>query len=496
MKTAKMTADKDFRIGKVEDRLIGSFVEHMGSCVYNGIFEPGHPQADENGFRRDVLELVKALKLAVIRYPGGNFASGYDWEDTVGPDRPVTMDLAWQALNPNTFGLDEFIKWAGQVGAEPIMTFNLGTGSPKDACRLLEYANFPGGTRLSNRRIAHGRKDPYNIRTWCLGNELDGEWQICHKTAAEYGRIAAETARMLRAMDPSLELIVVGSSFNKMPTFPEWDREVMMQTYNDVDFLSLHKYILREGRPLNEYLAMPLEMESQIREIITTCDYVKSCLRSKKTMMLSFDEFMPANPDQVVLPEPWQIGAERDMANYSLEDALVFGMLLLSLLRHCDRVKIACQAILINVVPLILAKKNGPAWANTTYYPMLHLSRYGRGEVLDTILEGPRYAAGEYGDVDGLDHVAVYHAESGEVDVFCVNRTAEPIAFSFEARGFDSGFRLAEHIALDGDSKARNTMDQPLACVPRNVLDSMESDGSSVRLSAYSWNVLRYVKEA
>ncbi len=495
MRKATMTADRQYHVGEVADRLYGSYIEPMGSCVYNGFFEPQHPTADEAGFRKDVIELVKELGVSAIRFPGGNFTSGYDWQDTIGPvdKRPTRLEFAWQYIETNRVGIHEYYDWIHKTGAEPIMTINLGTGTAKEACRLVEYMNYPKGTTLSDLRIANGRKEPFNIRTWCLGNELDGEWQINHKTATEYGRIAAETARLLHTLDPKLELVAVGSSHNKMPSFPEWDREVLLHTYKDVQYLALHKYLTRDGRSLKDYLAMPLEMEAQIQDIITTCDYVKSVLRSNKTMSLSFDEYMPMSPDPHVGAEPWtEAGGPWDPVCFQQSDALVFAMMMMTLMRHCDRVKIGCQAILVNVVSLIMTKVGGPAWRNTTFYPLLHASRYGRGTVLKTLLDSPMYNSGEYGDVEAIDHVAVYHADKGEVDVFAVNRADEPIAFAFDAHGFAQKPSLIEHIVMDGDTNARNTAEKPETCVPRTVTDSVENDGSSVKLTPYSWNVLRY----
>lgn len=495
MKKAAVIADRHFQIGKVEDRMIGSFIEQQGSCIYNGIYEPTHPTADEDGFRKDVLEMTRQLNLSVIRFPGGNYTSGYDWMDGIGPrdQRPARLELAWKSIDPNHIGLHEYVNWIRKAGAEPLMTINLGTGTVKEAQRLVEYANFPCGTAMSDLRIRNGQKEPFNIRTWCLGNELDGEWQINHKTAYEYGRIAAETARVLRTMDPALELVAVGSSSDQMATYPKWDYEVLMQTYHDVDFLALHKYILREGRSLGAYLAMPLEMEKMIHKITATCDYVKSVLHSSKVMKLTFDEFMPCTNGTVIEPQPWlPSGEERDPSNFNLSEALVFGSMLITLLRHSDRVKMACQSILINCVPLMLTKKDGPVWANTTYYPMLHVSRYARGVTLRTVMEGPQYDAGEYGSVDAIDHVAIYHEETGEITVFAVNRTDEPVALAFSGFGFAHDPVLAEHIAMEGDTDVRNTLHHPLACIPHTVQDSLENDGSCVRLNPYSWNVLRY----
>ena len=495
MMTANITADRNYVIGTVEKRMFGSFIEQQGSCVYNGIYEPDHPTADEDGFRRDVLEMTRKLNLSVIRFPGGNYTSGYDWMDGIGPreQRPKRLEYAWKSIDPNQVRLHEYVKWIRKVGAEPLMTINLGTGTVREACRLVEYANFPQGTQLSDLRIANGQREPFNIRTWCLGNELDGEWQLNHRTAYEYGRIAAETARALHVLDPRLEFIAVGSSSDQMSSYPEWDREVLEHTYRDVDYLALHKYIVREERSIGEYLALPLDMEKMIRDISATCDYVKARLHTEKVMKLAFDEFMPCTTDGVIEPEPWlPSGEERDPSNYHLAEALAFGLMLITMLRHCDRVKIACQSILINCVPLLLSKKGGPVWANTTYYPMLHASQYCRGKVLRTLLTAPGYDTKEHGRVDSIDYVAVWHDEEREIDILAVNRSPEPILLKLRGLDFPGQPELREHIAMEGDLELKNTQENPLACIPHVKTDSRGNDGTEVRIGAYSWNVLRF----
>lgn len=492
MKKAVVKIDKDYKLGTLRDRVFSSFVEHMGSCVYNGIYEPDHPCADEKGLRKDVLQLVKELRLPAVRYPGGNFSSGYNWEDTVGSNRPHTLEIAWKQIEPNTFGLHEFIDWLGMAGAEPIMTVNLGTHGPDQARHLLEYCNFPGGTLYSDKRRKNGAENPFDIRTWCLGNELDGTWQIGHKTAREYGRLAAETARVMRMIDRDLELIAVGSSHNKMPSFPEWDRTMLMECYDDVDYIALHKYINNMERDTAAYLASPLEMESQIRDIIATCDYVRSVKRSKKTMLLSFDEWNVAPYPSTPEPKPdWQIGPDRDKTLYRFEDALVFASMLLTLIRNADRVHIACQAILVNVLPMVVANKGGKAWRNSIYYPFLHASLYGRGEVLHVLADVPRYDCREFTDVPVLDTAAVYNMEESTVTFFVVNRGDQEQVLELNLNGFGEIVGI-HHIKYACDLQAVNTETDPNACIPC-MEEQKEFSGrvATVSLSAYSWNVVR-----
>ena len=220
MKQAKMIISKDFIVGEIDKRMYGSFIEHLGRAIYGGIYEPTHPLADEKGFRKDVIDLVKELQVPIVRYPGGNFVSGYNWEDGVGPvqNRPRRTELAWRTIETNEVGVNEFVEWADRVGAEVMMAVNLGTRGPDEARNLVEYCNHPGGSYYSDLRKSHGFEKPHNIKIWCLGNEMDGPWQIGHKTADEYGRIAWETAKVMKWIDPPIELVACGSSNSSMPT--------------------------------------------------------------------------------------------------------------------------------------------------------------------------------------------------------------------------------------------------------------------------------------
>jgi alpha-N-arabinofuranosidase len=291
MGSGRIVVDPDFSLGEVDRRLFGSFVEHMGRCVYTGIFEPGHPEADEQGFRRDVLELVRELGPTIVRYPGGNFVSGYRWEDGVGPvaDRPVRLDLAWRSVEPNTFGVHEFAAWAQQAGVEPMLAVNLGTRGVQEAADLVEYCNHPGGTELSDRRVKNGAADPFGVRLWCVGNEMDGPWQVGGKTADDYGKLAAETAKAMRLVDPSIELVACGSSNRGMPTFASWEATVLEHAYDHVDYISAHAYY-EETDNLLDFLATAVDMDGFIEDVIAAADYVKARRRRRKQIKIAFDE--------------------------------------------------------------------------------------------------------------------------------------------------------------------------------------------------------------
>ena len=278
MLTAHLTVDPHFRIGAIDRRLFGGFVEHLGRHVYSGIYEPGHPTADADGFRQDVIDLVKELGVSTIRYPGGNFVSGFRWEDSVGPreQRPRRLDLAWHSTETNEVGLHEFSDWLEKVGSELMLAVNLGTRGVAEALDLLEYCNLPSGTFLSQKRIDNGREKPFDVRMWCLGNEMDGPWQLGHRSADDYGKLAAQTAKALRQLDPDVQLVVCGSSARNMPTFGEWERVVLSHTYDDVDYISCHAYYEEKDGDTASFLASGVDMDRFIEEVVATADHVKA----------------------------------------------------------------------------------------------------------------------------------------------------------------------------------------------------------------------------
>ncbi|MDX3452757.1 alpha-N-arabinofuranosidase [Streptomyces sp. ME02-8801-2C] len=494
---ARFTLDPAFAVGSVNPRVYGSFVEHMGRCVYTGIYEPGHPTADADGLRQDVLALVRELGVSTVRYPGGNFVSGYRWEDSVGPreERPARLDLAWKSTETNEFGLGEFMDFCGKTGMEPMMAVNLGTRGVEDAVRLLEYANHPGGTELSDRRAANGDKEPYGIRMWCLGNEMDGPWQTGHKTPEEYGRLAAETARAMRQVDPDLELVACGSSSSAMPTFASWEATVLEAAYDLVDYVSLHAYYEEIDGDRDSFLASAVDMEHFIESVVATCDHVRARLKADKRINLSFDEWnvwyqKRPNPHAV---EEWQQAPRLLEDVYTVTDAVVFGSLLIALLRHADRVTSASLAQLVNVIAPIMTEPGGAAWRQTTFYPFAQASTYGRGRVLRVEVDSPTYTTARFGEVPLLHATAVTDDETGAITVFAVNRSqtdALPLEIDLSGAGAHS---LAEHLVLaDGDPEATNTAERPDRVTPHAATGTTVADGVlHARLEPMSWNMIR-----
>ena len=498
---AKVTLDRDFTVSRIDERVYGSFIEHLGRAVYGGIYDPGHPTADEQGFRRDVLELVRELNVPVVRYPGGNFVSGFNWEDSVGPvaERPRRLDMAWFTTEPNTIGMGEFQDWLDKAGSSMMMAINLGTRGTDAAREIVEYCNHPGGSALSDRRIAHGRKEPYGVKLWCLGNEMDGPWQIGHKTAYEYGRAACEAGKVMKWIDPTIELVACGSSNSKMPTYPDWEATVLSECYDQVDYLSLHNYYGNASGDTRSYLAGSLDMDAFIEAVTATCEFVRAKKRSKKKIMLSFDEWnvwFHSNEADAKIPH-WVEAPGRLEDVYTFEDALMVGCLMMSLIRHSDRVKIACLAQLVNVIAPIMTETGGRSWRQTIFYPFRDMSRYGRGVALKPLVSSPVYDAPGYEAVPYLDTMAVA-TDCGGVNIMMVNRDLDnPLPVEIDLRSFGplvgEGYTLLTH----EDLKAVNTADAPDAVAPVEMPAPQVADGRlQMRLPAKSWNVVRLIPAA
>lgn len=464
--------------------------------MYGGIYEPEHPDADENGFRKDVLNLVSELNVPIIRYPGGNFVSGYNWEDGVGPleKRPRKTKLAWGTIETNQVGTNEFMTWAKKAHSEVMMAVNLGTRGADAARNLVEYCNHPGGTYWSDLRKLHGYESPHKIKTWCLGNEMDGHWQICSKTAEEYGRIACETAKVMKWVDPTIELIASGSSSSATPTFASWEAEVLDHTYEYVDYISLHQYYGNHEKDTANFLAKTLDLDLFIKSIIATCDYVKAKKRSKKTINLSLDEwnvwFHSNNPDKKI--ERWSIAPPLLEDIYTFEDALLVGGMLITILKHADRIKIACLAQLVNVIAPIMTSNNGGAWRQTIFYPFMHVSNYGRGYVLNPVISTPLYDSKDFTDVPVLEAAAVLNEEKEQLTIFAINKDLnDSLVLECDVRNFE-GYKIVNHIVLENDDVyAVNTEKEPYKVKPHNNGNAKIDDGIiTASLSKLSWNVI------
>src|SRR6267154_1542729 len=438
--TVRVYLDSRRVIAPLDRNLFGSFLEHLGRAIYEGVYDPGSKLSEANGFRKDVISEIREMGVPIVRYPGGNFVSGYNWLDGVGPkeSRPRVLDKAWNAINTNQFGTNEFMAWCKAVGTEPLMGLNLGTGTPEAAAALVEYCNLDQGTEWSDLRRKHGVAQPYKVKRWCLGNEMDGPWQIGHMTATEYGMKAQDAARQMRYVDPSLQLIACGSSGPFMPTYLEWDREVLEQCYDYVDGLSLHRYFTNApadtGGDSSKFLAMNLSMEQQISETLAVCDLVRGHKRSPKQLWLSFDEWnvwYRARDGEAVHGHHQEAPHLLEEV-YNLEDALLVG--------------------------------------------------------------SPTYEVAKMGHVPYIDVAGTLNPQDGKVGLFVLNRDltkAHVVEINWQDKA--PGQLITSSVLTGTDLKAFNTFDAPQKVTPQTFAKPSTSAGrTKFEVSARSYTVIQW----
>jgi alpha-N-arabinofuranosidase len=504
---ARVTLEPSRRVAELDRKLFGSFLEHLGRAIYGGIYEPGSRLADANGFRKDVLEEIKKLGVPIIRYPGGNYVSGYNWLDGVGPKekRPRVPERAWNSLETNQFGTNEFVSWCRAVGAEPLLAVNLGTGTPEAAAALVEYCNVDKGTKWSDLRRQHGVEKPHNVKYGCLGNEMDGTWQIGHLSARAYGQKAADAARQMRTIDPSVQLVACGSSGPFMPAYLEWDRQMLEECYGWVDAVSLHRYFnnsTETGGDSSKYLAMNLSMERQIEEIAAVCELVRGRQRTHKRLWLSFDEW------NVSYRETDGDGHRQEAPRlleevYNLEDALLVGGLINTLLRHADRVRIACLAQLVNVIAPIVTNADG-LLRQSIYYPYAWALQYARGYVLDLLAESAAYEVASMGrslrrqapgvdKVPYLDVAGTFDPGSDSFALFFLNRDLAKARDLEIAWHENLPTRVLVSETLTGNNlKAFNTFQEPRRVAPRPLEPPKAGARTMVQVPPKSYSVIQW----
>lgn len=493
---ANIFVDGNNPISEIDRRIYGSFTEHMGRCIYGGIYEPGSPYSDVDGYRTDVIELIRELGVTIVRYPGGNFLSGYDWKDGIGPkpDRPQRLDLAWHSLETNQFGLDEFIDWAAKCGVEPMLAVNVGSAGLKDALELLEYANVDAESKWAQHRVRNGHSEPYGVKVWCLGNEMDGPWQLGHMSAADYARVAEDVARGMRQIDENLELVICGSSSRSMPTFGSWEETVLEGAYELVDHISLHSYYEDHG-DVQSFLACSVDLDNFIVEVCAIADQVKAKHGSEKTITLSLDEWNVWRLSEYqALPRPknWEVAPKIIEDEYTVADAVVVGNLLISILRNSDRVKMACLAQLVNVIAPIRTEPDRKAWRQTTFYPFAYTAKLGKGVALSTRVESDALATIKFGNVSSVDAIATYDKESGELAVFMVNRSlSDAQETAIVLNGFNI-LEVLEQVTLsDIDLKKTNNYQDSNAVTPDlKRTATFEGNLVSLTLPPASWQVV------
>ncbi|HEX7491978.1 MAG TPA: alpha-L-arabinofuranosidase C-terminal domain-containing protein [Candidatus Limnocylindrales bacterium] len=496
MDRATVAVDRNRSIGRINRRLFGSFVEHLGRCVYGGIYDPGNPLSDEDGFREDVAALIRDLGVTAVRYPGGNFVSGYRWEDGVGPReaRPSRLNLAWHQTDPNSFGLHEFIDWSTKLGIEPILAINLGTRGIEEALDLLEYTNHLGGTTISDRRIANGAASPFDVRMWCLGNEPDGPWQLGRKTAVEYGRLAAETARGFRQFDEKLQLVVNGQTAPWLPSSVDWDRIVLEETVEFADYVAVHIYVEEVERDIQTFLASGVELDGEIERAIAAADAAAAKRGIDRKVSVSVDEWGISRDHDPNRPKPpdWPVERRLGESTYTAGDAVVTGALIVSLLNHADRVTCACQSLLVNAGAPIRAEADC-VWRSATYHPFRLAARHARGTALHATVVAPEIETRKYGRVPAIDAAVTLDEETGELVFFLVNRNAsEAVRTSVRLRSWPDA-RLTEALVIGGgDPWETSTRERPDGVAPRKLEEAaLDGDSLEVTLPAASWSVVR-----
>ena len=429
MDKTKIILHGDYQIAPVDPRIYGGFLEHIGRAVYEGVYDPQSRHADEYGFRQDVLSSLKSLAFTVMRYPGGNFASGYHWLNGVGRRdlRPIVQDLASNSVEPNQFGTDEFMRLSEMMNWTPMITVNMGTGTPEEARNWVEYCNSPVGTQFANLRAQNGHPEPYGVKIWCLGNEMDGHWQIGHVPAAQYAIQAQQAAKLMRKTDPAIELVVCGTSIYNLPHYMDWDRTVLEYVGDEADYISLHRYAGKWEGDSADYLAVTNSIDQQIEEMDALCRAVQARARSKKRTYLAFDEwnvwYRTQNDESV--DGHGKTAQHLVEETYNLEDALVVAGFLNSFIRHADVIKIANLAQIVNVIaPLLTSGER--LLHQSIYYPVLLFASRRNGVALRPVVHGPGYESRLYGFSHCIDSSAILGGEA--LYLFLINRSLDEAA--------------------------------------------------------------------
>ena len=478
MKTT-LSLHSRFPIGPVDPRIFGGFLEHLGRAVYEGVYDPHNPRADAHGFRTDVMDALRPMRMTAMRYPGGNFASGYHWEDGIGPKerRPRVRDLAWQSLEPNTFGTDEYLALCRAMDWTPMLTVNMGTGTPEEARNWVEYTNIPAGSRYADLRARNGSTEPYGVKLWCLGNEMDGQWQLGHVPADQYAIRAQQAAKMMKDVDRSIELVACGSCGIFMPTYMEWDRQVLDYLGDYADYVSLHRYVGNQENDTADFLAITNSIDRQIEEMDAACRFVQAKRHGHKRAFLCFDE--------------WNVWYKNHLADgagkfashlleevYNLEDALVVAGFLHSFLRHADVLKIANLAQIVNVIAPVLTRENA-VLIQSIFYPFAMFAARRDGVSLRVALDGPCYESKNYGKASFIDASAILG--DGVLHVFLTNRSLDKTAeVTVEIADFTIAALRNGEILSGADPKAANSYERPNLVAGRPFTEVSVASGRAI----------------
>ena len=481
-KAARIKIDRGRTIGEIDPKIYGNFVEHLGRCIYGGISDPASALADEDGFRKDVIEATRRLNVTILRWPGGNFASGYHWEDGIGPKqaRPKRIDLAWGAVEPNLVGTDEYIRFCRKIGAEPYICVNLGTGTWDEARYWVEYCNRDSGSHYADLRRKNGAEMPHQVTYWALGNEMDGSWQMGHRSAEDYGKFALEAGKLMKWVDPKIKLVACGSS-HFGADWVGWNRTVLSYLKDYAEYIALHTYLGNRGNDYYTFLARTTDVEARIKvtEGLIREAMLKS--RRKEPIYIAFDEW-----------NVWYRAGvkERLEETYNLEDALAVALFLNTFVRNAHIVKIANMAQLVNVIAPIRAGDKG-MWLQTIYHPLYLFANNCFGKSLDVFVEGETYDTGEYKNIPYLDVSAAYNEEKKELVLNVVNRHKDRDleAEVISQDGQFSGKAVVEEVNSP-DIKAENSLTEQKVKI---TTKEMPVSGSRFRypFPAHSFTMLR-----
>jgi alpha-N-arabinofuranosidase len=484
---ARVKIDTERVIGDIDPLLWGNFIEHLGRCIDGGVFEEASPLADSNGYRRDVLEAVRKLNVTQLRWPGGNFSSNYHWTDGIGPrdKRPPRLEMAWGTVESNRFGTHEFLNYAEMLGTQPYICTNLGTGTWNEAQQWVEYCNSSEDTAMTRLRKQNGRDAPWKVTYWGLGNEMDGPWQMGHRSAEDYGKFALEAAKLMKWTDPKVKLIAAGSSnFGPGSDWTSWNRTVLEFLRQHADYLSIHMYVGNRNNDFGDFMASSVELDHRIKTTEGIIDAALSGQPGNRRIYIAWDEWNVWYRARGAQERGRRILEE----HYNLEDALVVATFLNSFVNHAHVVKIANMAQLVNVIAPIFSNDKG-LFLQTIYYPLQLFANNTKGKALDLFLESPKYKCARFDGVPYLDVSAGY--DNGSLVVNVVNRhPGEAIEAEFETEDKQFSGTVAVSEVNGPDIKAENDFGKTTV---KTVERSVASDGRKLRYSfpAHSYTMLK-----
>nr|WP_319997724.1 alpha-L-arabinofuranosidase C-terminal domain-containing protein [uncultured Draconibacterium sp.] len=446
---ARIKIDTDRQIDTVDPNIYSAFVEPIRTVVYGSIYDPESPFADENGFRQDFIDLLKELNVRSVRWPGGNFVSGYNWEDGIGPkdQRPAKMDLAWKQIESNQMGTDEYAKFCSLIGADNFLCVNGGTGTLDDARNWVEYCNGEVGTYYADLRIKYGNEKPFNVKYVGLGNEVDGPWQMGQKSAEDYCKWALEAGKLISLLDEDIKLVASGASLYRPGNdWVDWNDYVLDKMIGKIDYLSVHRYATealpggRSNKVFSDHMSLGLDIDEKIE---TTQALIKKAMvksESERPVYISFDEYSPG------------FGG--------LLSSLMLAQHLNSFIRHADVVKMANITMITNLVG------NSPEgdFKNSVFHTFSLYSHNALGTALDVKTICDDYDNEVFKNIPYLDVTAVLNEADNKVIINVVNRhETDAIETNIDIQSGEYAGKATTNVINAESIGTRNTKDaQPV----------------------------------